>query len=186
MVRNKSVEAFEHYKNQQFIENDSRLLELFDQLDPVSCDEIYSRWGGGSFKTSHWAVQTLTDLKWYGKWFQTKMNCAPLICFNEEGDLFSNQIFGGEGILWMAEFRGKVSATLFCDIQPIFDHFRKVDDDTLMGVMDEKRLLTEMEIVSNDRYFFFYLHRVAEFPAKFVNKNETNLWPVSQQAGHKG
>ena len=86
----------------------------------------------------------------------------------------------------MAEFRGKVSATLFCDIQPIFDHFRKVDDDTLMGVMDEKRLLTEMEIVSNDRYFFFYLHRVAEFPAKFVNKNETNLWPVSQQAGHKG
>ena len=181
MVRNKSVEAFEHYKNQQFIENDSRLLELFDQLDPVSCDEIYSRWGGGSFKTSHWAVQTLTDLKWYGKWFQTKMNCAPLICFNEEGDLFSNQIFGGEGILWMAEFRDKVSATLSYDSQPIFNHFRRVDENTLMGLMQEKRMLTGIEIVPEDPYFYFYLRRVAEFPSKLVPHNQADLWPVPRR-----
>ncbi|ADV83772.1 DUF4334 domain-containing protein [Terriglobus saanensis] len=181
-MENKLIEAFEQYRNQKFIKDDSKLLELFDHLDPVSCDEIYSRWAGECFQTGHWAVKTLTDMKWYGKWFQTKMNCAPLICFNEEGDLFSNQILGGEGILWTAEFRGKVSATLSYDSQPMFNHFRRVDENTLMGIMQEKRLLTGLEIVPATHYLYFCLRRVAEFPAKLVPHSQADLWPAPRRA----
>ncbi|EFC45033.1 predicted protein [Naegleria gruberi] len=40
--------------------------------------------------------------------------------------------------LRMTEFRGKVSATMVYDTQPINDVFRKVDENTVLGVMDLK------------------------------------------------
>lgn len=36
----------------------------------------------------------------------------------------------------MAEYRGVVTATMTYDRQPISDHFRRLDADTLLGVMD--------------------------------------------------
>ena len=36
----------------------------------------------------------------------------------------------------MTEYRGVVSATMIYDSLPINDIFRKVDDDTVLGVMD--------------------------------------------------
>lgn len=50
----------------------------------------------------------------------------------------------------MTEFRGKVSATMLYDGLPINDVFRKVDNDTLLGLMDLKGM---------DQPFFFVLHR---------------------------
>nr|WP_026303163.1 DUF4334 domain-containing protein [Jongsikchunia kroppenstedtii] len=38
--------------------------------------------------------------------------------------------------LRMIEHRGKTSAAMVYDDLPIIDHFRKVDNDTLLGVMD--------------------------------------------------
>lgn len=52
--------------------------------------------------------------------------------------------------LRMTEFRGKVSATMVYDEQPINDVFRKVDDNTVMGVMDAKGM---------SKPFFFLLER---------------------------
>jgi len=40
--------------------------------------------------------------------------------------------------LRLQEFRGKVSAVMIYDHFPIIDAFRRVDDDTVMGLMDEK------------------------------------------------
>ncbi len=40
--------------------------------------------------------------------------------------------------LRMVEYRGKISATMQYDNLPINDVFRKVDDDTVLGVMDLK------------------------------------------------
>lgn len=48
------------------------------------------------------------------------------------------------------EFRGKASAAMIYDDLPIIDIFRRVDEDTLLGVMD-KRGLTEP--------YFFVLYR---------------------------
>nr|WP_010482236.1 DUF4334 domain-containing protein [Acaryochloris sp. CCMEE 5410] len=38
----------------------------------------------------------------------------------------------------MMEYRHKVSATMIYDSLPIHDTFRKVDDDTVLGLMDSK------------------------------------------------
>ena len=51
----------------------------------------------------------------------------------------------------MMEYRGKLSATMMYDYLPINDVFRRVDDNTLLGLMDFKRM---------EQPFFFILNRV--------------------------
>lgn len=48
------------------------------------------------------------------------------------------QTKSGEARIRMVEYRGKTSATMIYDRLPIHDHFRRLDDDTLMGLMDFK------------------------------------------------
>ncbi|MEZ2224332.1 DUF4334 domain-containing protein [Rhizobium sp. RCC_161_2] len=50
-------------------------------------------------------------------------------------------------------FHGVTSAAMAYDTQPIVDHFRKVDDNRLMGAM---------VIKGDDRVYFFELERVEE------------------------
>ncbi|MEM7793371.1 MAG: DUF4334 domain-containing protein [Cyanobacteria bacterium P01_C01_bin.118] len=52
--------------------------------------------------------------------------------------------------LRMMDYRGKVSATMIYDYLPINDTFRKVDDNTVLGVMDYKE---------SPQPFFFILRR---------------------------
>ena len=52
--------------------------------------------------------------------------------------------------LRMVEHRGKVSAAMVYDRLPIVDVFRRIDDDTLLGVMDMK---------GSPQPFFFRLRR---------------------------
>ena len=50
----------------------------------------------------------------------------------------------------MIEYRGKVSASMMYDNLPIYDTFRLIDQNTLLGVMDFKGM---------EQPFFFKLHR---------------------------
>ena len=52
--------------------------------------------------------------------------------------------------LRMMQYRGKVSATMIYDYLPINDAFRKVDDNTVLGIMDYKE---------SSQPFFFILKR---------------------------
>jgi Domain of unknown function (DUF4334)/GXWXG protein len=52
--------------------------------------------------------------------------------------------------LRMVEYRGVVTATMCYDRQPINDHFRLVDDDTVVGAMDLRGMAQP---------FLFVLHR---------------------------
>ncbi|QSJ14349.1 DUF4334 domain-containing protein [Nostoc sp. UHCC 0702] len=52
--------------------------------------------------------------------------------------------------LRMMEYRGKVTATMIYDHLPINDSFRKVDENTVLGIMDYKNL---------PQPFFFVLKR---------------------------
>ena len=49
----------------------------------------------------------------------------------------------GEASLWLEEFRGEVTATMVYDGAPIHDHFKMVDDDTAMGIMNGKGALDQ-------------------------------------------
>lgn len=52
--------------------------------------------------------------------------------------------------LRMIEYRGKVTATMAYDEKAIFDHFAKIDDHTVLGVMDPKNV---------SQPYFFLLER---------------------------
>jgi hypothetical protein len=52
--------------------------------------------------------------------------------------------------LRMTEYRGKVSATMIYDQMPVYDIFRKLDDNTVLAVMDNKTIKDP---------FFFKLNR---------------------------
>ena len=164
------IEKFQQLKKQHKIADDKVLLDLFDSLEPVKCGEIVSRWQGGGFDTEHWLLHALVEMKWYGKWFTSPVNAKPLVCFDEEGRLYSNQALNGEASLWMMEFRGKVSATVAYDGVPMFGHLRKVDHNTLLGIVSGKSLPNGKNVVPDGKHQYFYLERVAEFPAKFVDK----------------
>jgi hypothetical protein len=55
--------------------------------------------------------------------------------------------------LRMVEHRGRATATMIYDAKPINDVFRRVDDDTVLGLMDYRKW---------DRPYFFLLHREHE------------------------
>ncbi|MEM9775574.1 MAG: DUF4334 domain-containing protein [Chloroflexota bacterium] len=55
--------------------------------------------------------------------------------------------------LRMVEFRGKTSATMIYDNVPIHDHFRFVDDKTVLGLMDFK--------LAEQPYFFMLQRETA-------------------------
>ncbi|MBE9139962.1 DUF4334 domain-containing protein [Nodosilinea sp. LEGE 07088] len=61
-----------------------------------------------------------------------------------------SQTEASQARLRMMEYRGKVSATMIYDNLPINDSFKKVDDNTVMGVMDFKLV---------PQPFFFMLQR---------------------------
>ncbi|EJD6581734.1 DUF4334 domain-containing protein [Providencia rettgeri] len=162
-------QRFDQLKNTERL-NDEILFEFFDSLSPVSTDEVLGRWKGGDFNTGHWCNRALIERKWYGKWYRSKMDAVPLICYDDQNRLFSSQAMKGEASLWDVEFRGKVSTTMIYDGVPIFDHLRKVDESTLLGVMDGKSLEDSPDIVDNGKYYFFYLEKVDSFPVEYVEE----------------
>ena len=73
--------------------------------------------------------------------------------WDADGNKYSNTV-NGEGSLWMEEFRGEVTPTMVFDGRPVHDHFKKIDDNAVMGVMDGQNAL------DNGRHAYFYLERV--------------------------
>ena len=118
----------------------AELDALWADLQTVTVEEMLGCWRGGDFSTGHPASGMLISLKWHGKRFGSVRDGHPLICVGEDGELYSNTeaAAGGHSSLWEVGFRGEVTATMVYDAMAIFDHFKKVDDDTIMGIMNGK------------------------------------------------
>ncbi|MFA9289989.1 MAG: DUF4334 domain-containing protein [Solirubrobacteraceae bacterium] len=74
--------------------------------------------------------------KWIGKRFNSENNVEALI-HNFLGIKF-NFPFIGKARIRMVLFENKVSTSMIYNYLPIIDHFRKIDDNTLLGAMDYK------------------------------------------------
>jgi hypothetical protein len=132
----------------------SDLDALWADLAPVTVAEILGPWRGGDFSTGHIASTVLEKVRWHGKRFDGPLDAKPLICRNEEGELYSDLAAGGgaEASLWPVEFRGETTATMVYDAMPVFDHFKRVDELTLMGIMNGK---LESAFGVKDLYYFW-------------------------------
>lgn len=134
---------------------DAELDEFWASLAPVTIDEMLGEWSGGEFVTGHKMNGLLEKARWYGKTFTSTTDVQPLVCLDADGTPFSNVELGkGQASLWREEFRGEVTATMVYDGQPTHDHFKRIDDNAVMGIMNGKGVL------DNGRYFYFYLERV--------------------------
>ncbi|MFJ4840989.1 DUF4334 domain-containing protein [Streptomyces sp. NPDC088746] len=124
-------------------------------LPAVRVEEILGEWKGGEFETGHPLNGMLQKAGWYGKTFLSAGDAKPLMMRGEDGRLYSDTELGkGEASLWMVEFRGESTATMVYDGQPVFDHFKAVDDRTLMGVMNRKG------VGPDGPFYYFFLDRV--------------------------
>ncbi|MCV7314644.1 DUF4334 domain-containing protein [Mycolicibacillus parakoreensis] len=139
---------------------DAELDAFWASLTPATLEGMLGEWSGGEFITGHKMNGQLEKARWFGKTFTSPTEVAPLVCLDEQGNKFSNVEMGkGEASLWIEEFRGEMVATMVYDGQPIHDHFKRIDDDTVMGIMNGKGgVLDVRDGVA--RYFYFYLERV--------------------------
>jgi Domain of unknown function (DUF4334)/GXWXG protein len=150
---------FTEFKERTGAITDTELDDYCASLQPATIDGMLGEWKGGEFVTGHRMNGQLENARWFGKTFNSPTDVQPLVCLDENGDRFSNVKMGnGEASLWLEEFRGEVTATMVYDGQPVHDHFKTIDDTTMMGIMNGKGVLDVQDGVS--RYFYFYLERV--------------------------
>jgi hypothetical protein len=142
-------------------------LRVFDELEPASLDFLKGRWRGFEIATGHPLDGLLQPSGWYGKLFNGKDDVHPLLFYTRDRSALYSvdpksipltlkipksapigllmalsrpllQTRAPKARIRLVEFRGKLTATMIYDAKPIFDHFAKVDDRTLLGVMDLK------------------------------------------------
>ncbi|QNP66590.1 DUF4334 domain-containing protein [Streptomyces genisteinicus] len=132
----------------------AELDRIWAALDTVRPEEILGDWTGGEFRTGHPLDGMLEKAGWHGKSFDSLHDVKPLVCRDASGALYSDTELGqGEASLWTVEFRGETTATMVYDGRPVLDHFKRVDDTTLMGIMNGKGIPPE------GPYYYFYLVR---------------------------
>jgi hypothetical protein len=135
--------------------SDAELDDFWASLEPATIDGLIGEWKGGEFATGHKMNGQLEKARWFGKTFKSAEDVQPLVCLDADGNKFSNKAMGkGEASLWLENFRGEITATMVYDGQPVHDHFKKIDDDAVMGIMNGKGVLDD------GRYYYFYLERV--------------------------
>jgi hypothetical protein len=133
---------------------DGELDEFWANLQPATIEEMIGEWKGGEFRTGHKMNSQLEKARWFGKTFKSVTDVQPLVCLDADGNKFSNKEMGkGEASLWLEDFRGEITATMVYDGQPVHDHFKKIDDHAVMGIMNGKGVL------DNGRFFYFFLER---------------------------
>jgi hypothetical protein len=134
---------------------DAELDGFWETLAPVTVEQILGEWKGGEFVTGHRSNGLLAKGNWFGKTFRSAAEAQPLICLDADGNKYSNtEWMKGEATLWMEEFRGEVTATMVYDGVPIHDHFKRIDNSALFGLMNGKAAL------DSGRHLYFYLERV--------------------------
>jgi hypothetical protein len=152
-------EKFTAFKRRSDGIADAELDQFWATLAPATIDGMIGEWKGGEFITGHKMNGQLEKLGWFGKTFKAPDDVQPLVCVDGDGNKFSNVAAGkGEASLWLEDFRGEATATMVYDGQPVHDHFKRIDDDAVMGIMNGKGVLDFQDGVG--KYYYFYLERV--------------------------
>jgi len=128
------------------------LFAFFDSLEAVAVEQMIGDWEGFVFNTGHPGERQLGKLKWAGKAFRGPNEVYPIVSQDDAGKRYPNPIMG-EACLREVRYRGVVTATMVYDQHPIFDHFRRVTNDLVLGVMDRK---------GEEKPLFFWLRRLAD------------------------
>jgi hypothetical protein len=150
-----AFKKFVEFKERTGSVSDAELDDFWATLPPATIDGMLGEWKGGAFNTGHKLNAALEEARWFGKSFNSPADVKPLICLDADGNKFSNVELGnGEASLWLEEFRGEVTATMVYDGQPTHDHFKRIDDTAVLGIMNGKFAM------KGGRPAYFYLERI--------------------------
>lgn len=144
------------------------VLALFDSLPSVSPDEMLGRWCGHELSTNHPMDGLLDPSGWYGKAFLDADTVHPLLLWNgSRTGVFSLHAAWARAMwpglprtpllgallrlarplvgtrkpsarLREVRYRGVVTAAMAYDDLPIIDVFRRIDAQTVLGLMDRR------------------------------------------------
>lgn len=147
--------VFEELKRRDGQIADAELDDFWSTLPPAGIEFMLGEWKGGEFQTGHKANGFMKRLNWFGKTFNSVTDAKPLVCLDADGNKFSNtEAMNGEASLWLEEFRGEATATMVYDGKPVHDHFKVIDDNAVLGIMNGKGAVVD------GKYLYFYLERV--------------------------
>lgn len=113
------------------------LAALYDDAAPVDLDFMTGAWDGGTFSRDHPLEQYLHSIRWAGKTFRAPDDVDPIVCFADDGSRAANDV-AGSAHLELNDYRGTKTATMVYDTQPMRDHFRRIDDATVIGAMERE------------------------------------------------
>ncbi len=142
-------------------------LHCFDHLDPVNLEFMLGSWRGFEVTTGHPLEGLLPLVGWHGKRFDSVEEVHPLVMKDGQGRYSLNPLLismsmlvrlprlpvlrtltralkpilrteRSQARLRMTEFRGQISATMCYDSKPIHDIFRRLDSESVLGLMDMK------------------------------------------------
>lgn len=158
-------------------------FQFFDQLEVADFEMMWGLWKGSEITTGHPLEGLLSASGWFGKRFENLETVYPLIFENPDHTLYAvNPALlplnvpiekiprtaisitlkilrpfvsteRSSARLRMTDYRGKSSASMVYDAKAIIDVFRKVDEKTLLGVMDIKHLKPQLS-------YFFVLKKI--------------------------
>ncbi|MBT0669970.1 DUF4334 domain-containing protein [Novosphingobium profundi] len=135
---------------------------LFDALEPVDVGFLAGTWRGREFPSGHPMDGSLECSGWYGKRFTDSESVDPLLFHDaaRSGYFVADPIGVAQALaqgvrdlsairkaieapapaarLRRVEYRGVLSAAMVYDRLPVIDHFRRVDEVTLLGAMDRR------------------------------------------------
>ena len=144
------LDTFLQLKNGEPGPQDAQLLEYFDNLPAMPAARMLGDWTGGILSRNHPVEKQLKAMNWHGKRFGGADDVSPIVSLDPSGNRVVNDVLG-KASLREVVFRGVATATMIYDKSPVFDHFRKVTEDLVVGVMDQK---------GSDRALIFYLERL--------------------------
>jgi hypothetical protein len=124
-------------------------LKLF-LIPEITNTEILGEWKGGYITSGSVIDLSLKNYGfygWIGKHYLTEDKVKALM-HQFFGLKFNFPVIGNARIREI-RFRGKVSTGMIYNHLPIIDHFRRVDENTLMGAMDLKGKIV----------LYFYLYK---------------------------
>ena len=132
----------------------TELEEIFNPLPPIPTPTfMLGSWKGGSLDTGHPGHKMAGEVRWAGKEFRSVDDGDPMYLYNDDGDRVFAPEYGHSCLREMV-YRGVTSTAMVYDDKPVFDHFRFVDQDMVMGAMDAPKMGLVVGV-----YFFFLTRR---------------------------
>ncbi|KAH7056906.1 hypothetical protein B0J12DRAFT_774349 [Macrophomina phaseolina] len=118
------------------------LRSLFDALAPIQPSELLGDWSGGDFhgygeKATHPLHAMLETYRWAGMLVESFEDAKPVMTWTDEGMRVENE-YWGRAVIRELKMRDVLSACCIFDRWPIFYHFRRVSDSTIMGMTEFK------------------------------------------------